>query len=246
MSFSSTSIKKSNIFEIVFVSICKSKPCLKILKIFLVCQNIFPGRLRCCLCSSGFQSHKNPIENTGASCNFVFSIFFYLLEEGKVPVSPFEKMHMHAYIPSHKINCCNFNFYWRAQNSKTCSVEHSIFVYQARLIIQLTLQMLYGFLLSSPVLEHLQTQQWNLDGLTFGVSATIMVLAYGRDLCVWDSLVRRYGGANITPTSLLRMSGQPPGCPREVGKCFRVSVVCPTLLATDKAALEKQEYVGFP
>lgn len=142
-------------------------------------------------------------------------------------MSPFEKMHKRAYIPIHNINCHNFNFYWRAQNNKICMVEHSIFLYQAQLIIfiQLKLQILYMFLLISPILEHSQVQQWSLDGLTFGVCETIMVLAYGRDLCVWDSSVRRYGGANITPPSLPRMGSQPPGCPREVGECFRVNVV---------------------
>jgi len=127
-------------------------------------------------------------------------------------------------------------------------VEPSIFLYQAWLIIliQLTLQILYMFLLISPNLEHAQIQQWSLVGLTSGVRETIVVLAYRRDFCVSDSSVGGCGGANITPTSLLRTSRQPPGCPGEVGECFGVDVVCPTRLATDKAALEKQEYMGFP
>lgn len=37
-------------------------------------------------------------------------------------MSPFEKMHKHAYVPICKINCHIFNFYWAAQNNKTYTV----------------------------------------------------------------------------------------------------------------------------
>lgn len=77
--------------------------------------------------------------------------------------------------------------------------------------------MLGTFLPIIPVLEHSQTQQCSLDGLTSGGRGTIWGLVCGRDLCVWDSLVRRDGAADITPTSCLGMSRQPAACPREVG-----------------------------
>lgn len=78
-------------------------------------------------------------------------------------MSPLKKICEHTYIPTHKINCCHFNFYWRAQNNKTCLAECGIVVYRAGLIvlIYLMLQVLHRFLPISPILEHSQRRQWN-------------------------------------------------------------------------------------
>lgn len=94
-----------------------------------------------------------------------FEHVYYLLEGGKVTVNTFEKLHKHAYIPIHKINC---HYFSSAQNNKTRTVhrEHYIFLCQTQLImlIQITLQMPSAFLLVGPSLEYSQTQQWDRDG----------------------------------------------------------------------------------
>lgn len=114
-------------------------------------------------CSSGFQSHKNPTESTVASYNFILNMVFTCWKK-RVTVSPFEKLHKHAYIPIHKINCHHFS---SAQNkTRTVHREHHIFLRQTWLmmLIQTTLQMPSAFLLVGPSLEYSQTQQWDLDG----------------------------------------------------------------------------------